>query len=525
MRKITKIILFLVPLKTKMPFNKTVVQMCHTDIATMSALHNHYLTGGRGAAVIYVKKTVKTNAFAIAPHPHSLQGGTPGFGADRLQWKLGRQGDYLSANWLRFTVSAVTASAALFAAKSAILRWCHNLGHNLIENAELTFSGVPGATFDEFYLDFFSAFSVPAGKRNAYDNMIGNLPELVNPIYNTTAAAAAQQLPAAILNVPLPLPYTRDLGVSLPTGALIYNEVLLEVSLRDWTELLVVSNTANVANAGAGISFGNTSRNATAADVVTAPSLGVDLWGTYAVVTSDERKLMGKVARDMIWEIIQETSVTSLNTGATNTIVYLRYSHAVKCLFFAIRNKTVSNDLSNYTTREPLAYVPTGSLLSAIEFPAPNAFDPIGVVTLKYEGSDRLSEMPVDYFSLIQPFYHAYSVPTVTGYHVYSYAVNFVDTNHTGSVDYGKLTNVNFEFDVSADLINAMAGATSTPFVNESGVASALPPGYIAQGLTTAIVNGVAGFGAKPQTFEALNASLAHSVLRVGGGAAGFPIF
>lgn len=523
------------------------LQTAQVDLATQNgALSQGYLVGGPNAVVRTVKRHVKSHVHALGPQCHTALGGTANFGKD-YRWKIGRQGDYLVHNWIRAEVSSVKMKLNGEGDKALddglFLRWTHNIGHNLFEDIELTFSQVPGATFDEFFLDFFSAFSVPAGKRNIYDNMIGNLPELVNPIYDVTSDAA-QVLPAFVLNVPLPLPYSRDLGVSLPTGGMIYNEVNLNVCLRDWDEHLIVSNATDAVVDGVAPGY---SRQATLADLDAAPTIdNLQLWGTYVLVSSDERRRMGRTPRDMIWEIIQSASDTSIQSLTSNAVAYLRYSHAVKALFFGARNTTIKGQLSNYTTRQALCYgtnvtLPTGpGVLTTTEFPAPNAFDPLAGVTLKYEGADRLN-IYSDFFSMVQPYYFAYSAPTVTGYHVFSYSSNFVTTDSAGSTDYGKLTNVSMEVTLSADCQAALAGAPiaagSLPFVDESGVPSALPPGYLIIGAYAAsghmigsasgvgfAVNQDGGFNAQKQTFELINACLAHTVVRLVGGGVGFPI-
>lgn len=520
----------------------------HVDVATnASALHNGYLASNVGnSKLVFVKKTVKTNIFSLAPQSHVTQGATPAFGG-KASWKIGRQGDYLLNNWIRAEISGVTAANAL--PNGLFLRWTHNVGHNIFRDIELAFSTVPAAQFDEFYLDFFSAFSVPASKRNVYDNMIGNLPELVNPIVDVLAAGTVQVLPSFILNVPLPLPYSRDNGIALPTGALIYNEVTLNVTMRPWTELMVASNPTDGVVDGVAPGY---SRQIQTSDVVAPPTIvRMDAWGTYAIVASEERRRMGKVPRDMIWEVIQTASNVSIQTPTVTAVGYLRYTYAVKALFFGMRNTSVPGQLSNYTSRQALCYVvPSKGVdatnatvdmeLSSTEFPAPNAFDPIDGMTLKYEGSDRVC-MNADYFSMIQPYFFGDSVPAVTGYHVFSYSVNFVDSSHGGSTDYGKLTNVSMEVHLGADAQAALTGTALTvlPFVNELGVASALPAGYLTMasvagganhlngarsGAGTAI-NQASGFNAQKQTYELKNACLAHNVLRVIGGGVGFPIF
>ena len=85
--------------------------------------------------------------------------------------------------------------------------------------------------------------------------------------------------------------------------------------------------------------------------------------------------------------------------------------------------------------------------------------DPIAFASLIYENTQRLSNMGSDYFSLVQPWYHApanaaaegyVGVGNGTGYHMYSYSLEFICLDPMGSTNYGKLTNVSMCITLSA---------------------------------------------------------------------------
>ena len=102
--------------------------------------------------------------------------------------------------------------------------------------------------------------------------------------------------------------------------------------------------------------------------------------------------------------------------------------------------------------------------------------------------------MGSDYFSLIVPYYTAVSIPRETGYHLLSYTLDLIQTNPMGSTNYGKLTNVSFEFFPSADAIAAAAGGNTQ------------------------------GGAPVPQQYETIICALNHNIIRISGGALGFPI-
>jgi hypothetical protein len=125
-------------------------------------------------------------------------------------------------------------------------------------------------------------------------------------------------------------------------------------------------------------------------------------------------------------------------------------------------------------------------------------------VSVYYENTQRLSNMPVDYFSLIQPWYRAPSIPEETGYHLYAYTLDLLDVNPHGSTNYGKLTNVGVEFAPSAE---AQAGA--------AGVGTLAVPDSSA--------NIVAGQGLR-QAYSFVLVAVNHNIVRIAGGALGFPV-
>ena len=103
---------------------------------------------------------------------------------------------------------------------------------------------------------------------------------------------------------------------------------------------------------------------------------------------------------------------------------------------FAVRNTTWVSEWSNYTTNSPYTKA------TATNFVPAGTADPIMTTSLIYENTNRLGQMGSDYFSLINPWYHAPSIPRSTGYHMYSYSLDFMSLDPMGSTNYGKLTNV-----------------------------------------------------------------------------------
>ena len=103
--------------------------------------------------------------------------------------------------------------------------------------------------------------------------------------------------------------------------------------------------------------------------------------------------------------------------------------------------------------------------------------------------------MGSDYFSLVNPYYHAPAIPTETGYHLYSYSLKFAELDPMGSTNYGKLANVSI-----------------APAASDDAIVAANGTGPAASGTNFA------------QTFEFIDMVINNNVARVAGGVLGFPV-
>ena len=451
------------------------------DIATYDIIEQSYLYEPTTAVSPFVKKIRSSSWFSVCPTILAKSSGQPNFGQT---WcvNVSRAGDYLLDAWLRLKTPVVTLTDAKYNAGQCKLRWTKNFMHALIKEAYVTFNDLIAFRLDNFFLDNWFQFATPGGKRNGYENMIGNEDSLTN---YTNVGTSGKSLPERILNLPLPFGFTRHPGCSLPTAALPFNEIRINFNFRQWNELLIVDDTVS---------------HETNVPLASELSTGVpvisqcDVWAEYAIVSSDERKIMGSVARDILIEQVQTTPQITWNPY-TNTLISadIRVSHAIKAIFFEVRNKTYSNQWSNYTSASP---VPDAT---GVNFNPTYASDPILSTSLLYDNTFRLSEMGSDYFSLIQPWYHCNaSIPDKTGYHAYMYTLMLELIDAYGSTNFGKLTNVSMQTKPTAD-----AYLASTP----TGNAALWAGGIMDQ-----------------QQFEFVCLVVNHMIVRCVGGSLGFPV-
>ena len=346
--------------------------------------------------------------------------------------------------------------------------------------------------------------------------MIGNVGFLTDPAVNLQGnstlglpvnTSALGGLNGTVLNLPLPLFYTRDSGVALPTAALPYNDMKVTINFRNLNQLVSVVTLVNAtgntaltpvgtipAGSGAASAGGavNGFINGNAANLT-----NVELWATYAIVSNQERKRMACAPRDILIEQVQMFAPQNFNVGAVGQVnnYDIRFSQAIKLLFFGVVNATsgggtenAMSNRSNYTSRQPVAAVAGGVMTLNRQ----NGADPVDASTLLYENTVRLGAMGSDYFSLVCPYYTAPSIPDITGFHLYSYSLDFICLDPLGSTNYGKLTNISLRLTASQD-----ANASSVALVNNQQLAN---------------------------QFQFSCSAVNNNIIRISGGALGFPV-
>jgi hypothetical protein len=536
------------------------------DLATYDQ-HEQGMYGGNDAITYFVRKVVKATWFAKGIAQLTKGSTVTNWGSQQdIDFTISRAGDYLLNSWLRISLPSVSCNSAVINVSaggvSVNIRWTRNLAHNLFSDYQMTFNDlqVDIKKGSHFY-DFFTAFTVPASKRVGYDNMIGNVNALINPLADaldpdTPGLIRLGQLQAYTLNLPLITPFSRDTGVALPTAALPYNEMKFKFTVRPWSDLLIAdalvaqvggstvnggSYTFNAANSLVQIvqdtvatkSFGASQPAATY-----SPSLGlaqlngnplngslnIECFCEYAIVSNQERVRMGSCPRDILIEQSQQVTGTRMSAGALPTRQDIRFSYPVKALMFSAQNVTNPSEWSNYSCGNPIV----GLNESGTNLGLPNYVnrvvlegfrydtDPISEASLLYENDVRY-ELPNDYFSLVAPYTNATSIPDRTGYHLYNYCLDLASVDPKGSTNYGKLTNATKVFTPSIDFANVSVANTFTASPNTNTTAGGQGVYFVAPGPSTAGQNIANAFAI---AIVAVN----HNFVRVSGGALGFPV-
>ena len=147
--------------------------------------------------------------------------------------------------------------------------WVNSVGHSLIKVIEVE---IGGNLIDRQYgiwMEIWSELTIPINKRDGYFDMIGKSNNIINYDNNKEL----------LLYVPLQFWFCKNIGLSLPLIALQSQEVRINLTLRNYQELIISSDGSSILD----------SSNKNSIDIISG-SLEVD----YIFLEENERKIFTK---------------------------------------------------------------------------------------------------------------------------------------------------------------------------------------------------------------------------------------
>ena len=415
------------------------------DQATFSELDS-FMYGGPHAISWFIAGVQKANWFTVVPI-HLRNNGTFDFGQEQVSSSVNRSGDYVLNAWFRCEIPTIAWSNSGLTGGNFV-RWTRNLMHNLIKRCSITFNELTVQEFDSYWLDFNAAYRIPKEKQVAYDNIIGNVPSLTTAI-DTSAFVQAGLVGGALFggfySVPLPFWFGEDSGVALPVAALPFNDIKINYEFRALEDLLVFTGPSGYGISNVTALWAEFLNDAAYTYTVnTTKSFRHPFTHThYAVIHNDERTKMGDAPKDYLIRQVQTICGADIQAGAVGHHFDIRLSHSIVQFFFAMKNKTLKGEHSNYSTN--YNYGVTGGISPVQQPNVPGSgvhYNPIEHTELIYENTPRLSHHN-DFYSLIHPFFVSEAVSEVVGMGMWAYAIKPWDpVSPSGSTNFSKLANV-----------------------------------------------------------------------------------
>lgn len=276
--------------------------------------------------------------------------------------------------------------------------WPHNIGHNVINEAQLHFGDDPAQKLIPLWLDIHSHFFMKPGFEKKYSHMIGSVPALEN--WNV-------ELPRWKLKVPQPWYYSIDQSWAIPMCRCSKTRIkhIYKTKTKIFDLLRVrcknEDNTHKIVKPIAQL-FKNISKDDAILDKP-------ELWAKYAVVNDNERIFHSKRDPDFMYiQDIVHVQTDNPHSYGESASLDLVGDRPCSALFWVAQNNTslTNGNLSNYTTNSENVY---------------KGWSPISDISVKHGTSYRFEEMSADYFNDDVALDSFPSAPRESGYFGYSF--------------------------------------------------------------------------------------------------------
>ena len=285
-------------------------------------------------------------------------------------------------------------------------QWIENIGVQMIKNVTITCGNQTLQEFSGAYLLSMVHRDFSGPKKELFNRMIGNVPELTDPAnaygrvnaypnayYSTSAPRAEPSIPKRTLYIPLNAWFNLKTQMAFPLISLQYNELHITITLRPIYELFTIRDVMDKDN-----HYPRVAPNFTLyymqfyrflqppPDICLGVNSYVDtrtLWNsdinlncTYCFLSNDEARLFALNEQKYIFKQVRQT--VFYNVTGPNKIQLDSLGLVTSWMFYFQRSDVnLRNQWSNYTNY-PYDYIPVDI------FPAPT----VGMYTVQgYNGS------------------------------------------------------------------------------------------------------------------------------------------
>ena len=430
-----------------------------------------YLVGNPQITFFKVTYQRHTN-FARECIEQTIQG-TQGFN-QRLTITISRSGDLVGPMHVEVALPALSsnvpaAAISVYSSQSSALgpatptyvfNWCwvNYIGYRILKEVTIEIGGQP---IDRHYSTWFYMWyelSTPAAKREGLQKMVGGYDVTEVPLGLTTNALVEQTI-----YVPLVFWFNTHPGLALPLIALQYHEVKLYIQTESLDNCVVLMSPANNPLNPPGSAFrsvvdiewnlqGGTNSLPVQDINGNIPTITLGVWADYYYLDSEERRRFAQLSHEYLIKQVQQISAnfSSFTDKASNqSIDYRTFNHPVSFNVWGFRKTApaAAIDWTNFTNSPPF-----------LQFLGLSVVDQHKLVL---NGNDRYNEKNADYYNLVQPYNHFTAIPPV-GLLCYSYALQPVEHQPSGTLNFSRIDNAANKFSIISDLsqLNGLLGDT-----------------------------------------------------------------
>jgi len=271
-------------------------------------------------------------------------------------------------------------------------KWIENLGAQMIKRITITCGNQTIQEYSGQYLLSMVQRDFSNAKKDLFNEMIGNVPELNDPgnagtrvnaypnsYYTTSPAGAEPSIRGRTLYIPLNSWFNLKTQMAFPLVALQYNELQITVTFRPINELFMIRDVLDTVNNfpyvapnfneyymqmyrflqnPPDVTLGNKSYD----DTRSVWNAGIHLNCTYCFLSNDEQKIFAKNEQKYMFKQVREQVFYNV-TGANKVKLESIGLVSSWMWYFQRSDANLRNTWSNYTNW-PYNYLPSDLLLA-----------------------------------------------------------------------------------------------------------------------------------------------------------------
>lgn len=303
--------------------------------------------------------------------------------------------------------------------------WVSKLGHSIINDMEIA---IGGKTIDRQYGDWLNVWHELTKKEeleDAYNHMIGNIPELTT--FDRTTK------PSYTMRVPLQFWFCRHSGLSLPLVALEYHNVNFNVRFRNVEDVCYIEDGKQIV-----IPSLNDKLNLHELDDEQQIYLEAYLLIDYIYLDTNERRRFAQSSHEYLIEELQLNDYPDVEQQKMTCV--LNFYHPCKELIWVAQKKKYLTNTTGYNRAMWDNYTISDTYEG----------NTIKSALIDFNSLNRVPLLHGNYFNYVQPSYNHTSTPS-DGINVYSFAVFPEEHQPSGTANLSRIKRVTLrlEFDDS----------------------------------------------------------------------------
>jgi hypothetical protein len=383
-------------------------------------------------------------------------------------------------------------------------KWIDNLGAKMISKILITCGS---QTLQEFSGDYLLAMvqrDYSTEKKNLFDKMTGNLPELNDPsnvsynvgnypnaLHTSDIAGAEPSIRGRILYIPLNSWFTLKSQMAFPLTSLQYNELHITVTFRPINELFRIRDVMDSTNNYPFVAPNFNSNymqfyrflQTPPQEIINTETVYPDLrtlWNTdihlnctYCFLSTDEAKIFALQEQKYIFRQINEKKFFNV-TGSQKVDLKSLGMVASDLFYFQRSDVNLRNEWSNYTNWD-YNYLPSGiTSTQTINDSFGNILYNTGIYSLKnqkeilvsmgilLDGSYRENDQPVGIYNLIEKYVRT-NGNAPDGLYCYNFCMTTspYDVQPSGAINMNRFNQVELEFTTARPPLDSQAQTTT----------------------------------------------------------------